>query len=154
MAYTPQYPESVLCDLACMILSNLTAYTTPCLELLKLEVEVIPIDNEGRYYPPQSRSVTAPTPTPYPSAPSKTVPALPLLVDAFAAAAAAAADSSKRKGHLHFLGSVFANLSTVSSSIERPLPLLKRTNTDSGRTEVLPFPSPPVFYQFFRLGKV
>jgi hypothetical protein len=59
-----QYPESVLCDLACMILSNITAYTAPCLELLKLEVEVTPIDDKGGYYPPQSRSVTAPPPHP------------------------------------------------------------------------------------------
>jgi len=146
MAYALQYPESVLCDLACMILSNFTAYTTPCLELLKLEVEVIPTDNEGGYYPPQSRSLTAPTPSPYPSAPSKTVPALPLLVDAFATAAT---EGSKRKGQLHFLGGVFANLSTVSSPIERLLPLLKRKSTDTRRTEVLPFPSPPPFYRFF-----
>ena len=129
-----------------MILSNLTAYTAPCLELLKLEVEVIPTGNEGGYYPPQSRSVTAPTPSPYPSSPSKTVPALPLLVDAFATTAT---EGSKRKGQLHFLGSVFSNLSTVSSLVERLLQLLKRKNTDTRRAEVLPFPSPPLFYRFF-----
>jgi hypothetical protein len=111
MNNTHQYPESVLCDLACMILSNITAYTTPCLELLKLEVEVTPMDDKGGYYPPQSRSVTAPPPSPYPSTSSKSVPALPLLVDAFATAST---EGSKRKGQLHFLGSVFANLSIVS----------------------------------------
>jgi hypothetical protein len=129
-----------------MILSNLTACTTPCLELLKLEVEIISIDDEGGYYPPQSRSVTAPTPSPYPSALPKTVPALPLLVDAFATAAAS---GGKRRGQLHFLGSVFANLSAIGSSIERLLLLLKRKNTNTRRMQVLPFPSPPFFYQFF-----
>ena len=114
MTYTLQYPESVLCDLACMILSNITAHTTPCVELLKLEVEITPTDDKGGYYTPQSRSVTAPPPAPYPSASTKSVPALPLLVDAFATATT---EGSKRKGQLHFLGSVFANLSIVSFAI-------------------------------------
>ena len=116
--YTFQYPESVLCDLACMILSNITAYTTTCAELLKLEVDVAPIDDNGGYYPPQSRSVTAPPPSPYPSASSKSVAALPLLVDAFSTSIT---EGSKRKGQLHFLGSVFANLSIVSLFDRTPL---------------------------------
>jgi len=145
MAYTLQYPESVLCDLACMILSNITAYTTPCLELLKLEVEITPIDDKGTYYPPQSRSVTAPPPSPYPSASSRTVSALPLLVDAFATAEA---EGRKRKGQLHFLASVFANLSTVGPSNRPLLSSLTRKNTDTRRTEVLPFPPPAFLYSF------
>jgi len=145
MTNTLQYPESVLSDLACMILSNITAHTTPCLELLKLEVEMIPIDDKGRYYTPQSRSVTAPPPTPYPSASMKSAPALPLLVDAFATAAT---EGSKRKGHLHFLGSVFANLSTVSLRSSIPLLSLKRKHTDTRRTEVLPFPPSALPYLF------
>jgi len=151
MTYTLQYPESVLCDLACMILSNITAHTTPCLELLKLEVEVTPINDKGGYYPPQSRSVTAPPPSPYPSASSKAVSALPLLVDAFATAAT---EGIKRKGQLHFLGSVFANLSTVSLRSSTPLLSLKRKNIDTRRTEVLPFPPSTLLYSSFCFGKI
>src|SRR5258706_3048909 len=128
MIYTLQYPESVLCDLACMILSNITAHTTPCVELLKLEVEITPMDDKGGYYTPQSRSVTAPPPAPYPSASTKSIPALPLLVDAFATATT---EGSKRKGQLHFLGSVFANLSIVSLRSGTPLLSLNRMSTDT-----------------------
>jgi hypothetical protein len=134
-----------------MILSNITAYTAPCSELLKLEVEVTPIDDKGGYYPAQSRSVTAPPPSPYPSASSKTVPALPLLVDAFASAAT---EGSKRKGRLHFLGSVFANLSIVSASIDIHFGSLNGKNTDTRRTEVLSFPPQTLLYSFFRFRKI
>lgn len=76
------------------------------------------------YYPTPSRSGTAPT---APEGEIRQVPALPLLVDAFVQGALVDENQDlekrKRKGQLHFLASVFANLTTVSLSFECPFPL-------------------------------
>lgn len=69
-----------------------------------------------RYYPTQSRSGTSPVPPLSLHCQTIDVAALPLLVDAFASSARVkTVDSkpSKREGELHFLASVFANLSVV-----------------------------------------
>ena len=107
----------MLSDLACMLLSNVSAHPGPCSALLNLEVDIIPLDADlsNGYYPIQSRCATSPPPGDYP--PSKPIKerALPLLVEAFAGSASIAKEKSDRKGQLHFLASVFANISGVRS---------------------------------------
>ena len=74
-------------------------------------------NSPSNYYPTQSRSGTCPAPVPYPTGDPKEELALPLLIDAFVQGAGLddEEDPNKRlrKGNLHFLASVFANLSTV-----------------------------------------
>ena len=121
----PQHPPSVLADLAAMLLSNLTAHDSVCARILDMHVAVVPdAALSGGYYPAHSRAATSPPPPP-PCAQGDTVdvPALPLLVDAFAASGS----GSARRGQLHFLASVFANLSAV-----RPLALRAPFRADSG----------------------
>ncbi|KAG6334564.1 hypothetical protein ID866_4519 [Astraeus odoratus] len=78
-------------------------------------ISTSPSTSNVSYYTPQSRSGTCPAPVPYPSAQPQEVLALPLLVDAFVHGASVdpSGDKSKRarKGDLHFLSSVFANIS-------------------------------------------
>jgi hypothetical protein len=66
------------------------------------------------YHPTQSRSGTCP---PTPAGDAREFSAVALLVDAFAQGAlvdeAQDIEKRKRRGQLHFLASVFANLSTV-----------------------------------------
>lgn len=66
------------------------------------------------FYPVQSRSGTSPLPPP---GDSQEVLAMPLLVDAFVQSALVnenqRLDERKRKGELHFLASVFANITMV-----------------------------------------
>ena len=111
-----QHPPSILADLAVMLLSNITAQTSTCATLLALKVPVIsnPSANPP-FYPPSSRSGTSPPPYPYPQGKETEVPALPLLVQAFVQGAKepAASEERTRKGDLHFLSSVFANVSMV-----------------------------------------
>jgi hypothetical protein len=68
----------------------------------------------GSFYSTQSRSETCPIP---PAGKSQDLLALPLLVDAFVEGALVDEQQDmgkrKRKGQLHFLATVFANLSTV-----------------------------------------
>lgn len=103
-----------------MLLSNLTASSTACAILLSMNISII-IDSSfpNSYYPTQSRCGTCPAPDPYPSGEAREALALPLLVDACIQGAQVdeSGDRSKRlrKGDLHFLASVFANLTTVSS---------------------------------------
>ncbi|CAG7851745.1 SubName: Full=Uncharacterized protein {ECO:0000313/EMBL:CCA71655.1} [Serendipita indica DSM 11827] len=106
-------PSSVLSDLACMLLSNITAQPGPCAALLKLEVDIIPLDNDTSkgYYPIQSRCATSPPPGNYPSSKPIKERALSLLVEAFAGSASIKKEDSDRKGQLHFLAGVFANIS-------------------------------------------
>lgn len=118
MLAVPQHPPSVLADLAAMLLSNLTAHSAACTALLKLTVPVVAHPSAAPpFYPPQSRSGTSPPPAPYPSAEPRDVPALPLLVHAFVQGATVDTSqdvaSRTRKGELHFLSSVFANISVV-----------------------------------------
>lgn len=110
-----------------MLLSNLTVSSSACSALLSLKVEVIPdTPAPGQYYSTQSRSGSCPAPVPYPEGETKEVSAIPLLVDAFVDATKVGAGNDdtakvgvsgtspvKRKGELHFLASVFANLTVV-----------------------------------------
>jgi len=99
-----------------MLLSNLTASPSACSALLSLKIPLVP-QADGSYYTPQSRSGSCPAPVPYPSEQPQDTLSLPLLIDAFVHGASIdqSRDESKRarKGDLHFLSSVFANISTV-----------------------------------------
>jgi hypothetical protein len=112
-----QNPDAILADLASMLLSNLTSASAACSTLLDLKVPVIPNPTRPKaYYTPQSRSGTCGPLTPYPPGEPRELPALPLLVDAFVQGAmvqAAGDKAAQRKGQLHFLASVFANLTVV-----------------------------------------
>ncbi|KZP30490.1 DUF383-domain-containing protein [Athelia psychrophila] len=111
-------PDSILADLASMLLSNLTATSTACSALLSLKVPVI-LDpkSSNPVFPVQSRCETCIAPVPYPSGTETEVLALPLLIDAFVEGAAvdpeADLSTRKRKGEAHFLSSVFANLTVA-----------------------------------------
>ncbi|EJF64058.1 hypothetical protein DICSQDRAFT_159976 [Dichomitus squalens LYAD-421 SS1] len=108
--------QATLADLASMLLSNVTAHGGACNVLLSLKVSVLPDPKSPiKVFPVDSRSMTCPAPVPYPSSEPKEVLALPLLVDAFVKAASVTEEREKRlfKGDLHFLASVFANISTV-----------------------------------------
>ncbi|KAF9244125.1 hypothetical protein BU15DRAFT_71690 [Melanogaster broomeanus] len=111
-------PDAILADLASMLLSNLTSSSSACAALLNFEIPIIPttsIASPASYYPPQSRSGTCSAPLPYPSTEPKQLLALPLLIEAFVQTAVDSLDDKSkrsRKGDLHFLSSVFANIST------------------------------------------
>ncbi|KAG8891925.1 hypothetical protein FRC01_014444, partial [Tulasnella sp. 417] len=108
------HPPSLCAELASMILSNLTAHVAPCNTILDLKIPVV-VDPSipGGFYPTNSRCATSPTPTLPAKPPTQEVQAFPLLLDAFAQAASEDPNASpQRKAKLHFLASVFANLST------------------------------------------
>ena len=101
-----------------MLLSNVTAAAGPCATLLTLTISVLPNPNSPLgVFPVDSRSGTSSAPVPYPAGEPKEVLALPLLIDAFVKASRVTEeeDRDKRpfKADLHFLASVFANLTTV-----------------------------------------
>ncbi|KAF8552878.1 DUF383-domain-containing protein [Imleria badia] len=110
-------PDAILADLASMILSNLTSSSAACAALLSLQIQVVPLTPTASpisYHPIQSRSATCSAPVPYPSIDPHQVHALPLLVDAFVQGASLDSNPNSerlRKGDLHFLSSVFANIS-------------------------------------------
>ncbi|KAG1738879.1 uncharacterized protein EDB91DRAFT_1137061 [Suillus paluster] len=109
--------DSILADLASMLLSNLTASSSPCAALLALKVPIISTPSSSSpFFPTQSRSGTCSAPVPYPSGEPQDILALPLLIDTFVHGASidpsGDLSSRKRKGELHFLASVFANIST------------------------------------------
>lgn len=111
-------PHAILADLASMLLSNLTTSSAACNILLNLQITIIPDKRlPNGVYTVDSRSASCPAPVPYPSGGEISVPALPLLVDAFVQGATIGdikdLEKRKRKGELHFLANVFANL-TVS----------------------------------------
>lgn len=113
-----QNPQATLADLAAMLLSNLTTSASTCAALLSMKISVIADKSSSvSIYPTQSRSGTCAAPVPYPAGDELKVDALPLLLDAFVRGANAEliVEKEKRgqKGELHFLSSVFANLSTV-----------------------------------------
>ncbi|THU78941.1 DUF383-domain-containing protein [Dendrothele bispora CBS 962.96] len=111
-------PQSILADLASMLLSNLTASSTACSTVLSMKVTVIANEKlPNGFYASQSRSGTCAAPVSYPSGEEREVLALPLLLDAFVQGAQLVnegEDLSKRnrKGNLHFMASVFANLTS------------------------------------------
>lgn len=101
-----------------MLLSNLTTSPRSCTALLTLQIPVLRTSTSaGPFYPTQSRAGTCAAPVPYPTGDETNVPALPLLVDAFVKGAnidpSVPLDKRPRKSELHFLASVFANLSMV-----------------------------------------
>ncbi|KAI0357988.1 DUF383-domain-containing protein [Trametes cingulata] len=111
-------PQAILADLASMLLSNLSAASSVCTALLSLKISLLPDPNSPlKWFPVDSRCGTCPAPVPYPKEEPKEALALPLLIDAFVKAAPGVekVDPEKRthKGDLHFLASVFANLSTT-----------------------------------------
>jgi hypothetical protein len=118
-------PHSILADLASMLLSNLTATTTPCSILLSMKIKVI-VDSRlsNSFYPINSQCGSCPAPVPYPLGEVKEVAALSLLIDAFVEGAQLTEDLSKRtrKAELHFLSNVFANMTMVR--IDRHLQLI------------------------------
>ncbi|KAK2462246.1 hypothetical protein APHAL10511_005742 [Amanita phalloides] len=107
-------PQAVLSDLAAMLLSNLTSSSVACAAIASMKIQVIPEPClAGQCFPIQSRCGSCPAPVPYPSNEPYEVQALPLLIESFVQGAQIEEDPSKRmrKGKLHFLAGVFANLS-------------------------------------------
>jgi len=138
-----QNPEAVLADLASMLLSNLTASSAACSALLSLNILVVEDSASAvPLYPTQSRCGTCAAPVPYPSGDPSEVLALPLLVDAFVQGAqvdlSADSTSQKRKGELHFLSSVFANLSVVCTSDPQANTRINTVISDPGWSYLLP----------------
>jgi hypothetical protein len=113
-----------------MLLSNITASPRSLTALLDLRVAVLLTPSSaGRFYPTQSRAGSCAPPVPYPAGDEINVPVLPLLVDAFVQGASidpsVPLDKRPRKSALPFLASVFANLTTVPSTISySPCPRL------------------------------
>lgn len=96
-----------------MLLSNITANPAACSVILDLKIPVAPnLSMPGDFYPVNARSATAVAPNIPADAPSLELPALALLLDAFVQGAST---TTERKAPLHFLASVFANITTVSS---------------------------------------
>lgn len=117
-----QSPQAVLADLASMLLSNLSSSSVICAAIASMTIQVVPEPKlAGQCFPVQSRCGSCPAPVPYPSKEPYSVPALSLLIDAFVQGAQAEEDLSKRlrKGKLHFLAGVFANLSAVRTHLVR-----------------------------------
>ena len=90
-----------------------------------MKISIIPDRKDSElFYPVQSRSGTSPLPPP---GDSQEVFAMPLLVDAFVQGALIDENQKlserKRKGELHFLASVFANITTVGF-VDQTLPRL------------------------------
>ena len=97
-----------------MILSNISNQASTCAALIALKVPVLQTPGStAPFYPPLSRAATSPPPSPYPSGNTVEVEALPLLAQAFVQGAEVGGEK-KREGNLHFLATVFANISTVS----------------------------------------
>lgn len=99
-----------------MILSNISSSSVTCAAITSVTIQVVPEPKlASQCFPVQSRCGSCPAPVPNPSNETLDVPALPLLIDAFVQGAQIEEDLSKRvrKGKLHFLASVFANLSAV-----------------------------------------
>ncbi|KAG6900626.1 hypothetical protein C0993_007300 [Termitomyces sp. T159_Od127] len=118
-----------------MLLSNLTSSSAACSTLISLHVSIIP---GTELYATQSRCGTSPPPDPYPSGEEKDVLALPLLLDAFAAVTTDSDPSKrKRKGDLHFLASVFANISVVRKCYHSMREILNVTKAPAGRNFLL-----------------
>jgi hypothetical protein len=124
-----QNPQATLADLATMLLSNLSVSASVTSALISMKIPIIPDRKDPElFYAVQSRSGTSPLPPP---GDSTEVLAMPLLVDAFIQGALVdenqKLDERKRKGELHFLASIFANITTVGS-VDQTTPKL---GTDS-----------------------
>lgn len=98
-----------------------------------MRIPIIPDRKDPEsFYPVQSRSGTSPLPPP---GNSLEVPVMPLLVDAFTQGAlvdeSQELDERKRKGQLHFLASVFANITTVGPADKPSLKLITESCVDA-----------------------
>ncbi|KAG9008649.1 hypothetical protein FRB94_013056 [Tulasnella sp. JGI-2019a] len=132
-------PSSVMAELASMLLSNLTAHSTPCNTLFSMTIHVSEHSTlPGGFYAVGSRCSTAPPPSIPADARKRELTALPLLLDAFVDGAATDMSltqdkTPRRKAKLHFLASVFANFSTIPAgrlfflTPRPPSPLQDRT---------------------------
>jgi hypothetical protein len=110
-----QNSQATLADLATMLLSNLSVSASVTSALISMKISIIPDRKDPElFHPIQSRSGTSPLSPP--GDPTEIL-ALPLLVDAFIQAALVdenqRLDERKRKGELHFLATVFANITMV-----------------------------------------
>ncbi|KAL1748159.1 hypothetical protein HDZ31DRAFT_79862 [Schizophyllum fasciatum] len=116
--------QATLADLGAMLLSNLTAGAAACSALTTLEIPVLPDSSAPKGAPPSAalfpvdaRCGSCPAPVPYPQGEPRSVRALPLLLDAFVQGAQLSdtddPEKRPRKSALHFLASVFANLSAT-----------------------------------------
>lgn len=128
-----------------MILSNITSSASTATTLLSLTVSTVPDPKSSvGYYTTQSRSGTSAPPVPYPSSEPQEILALPLLVDAFIQGTVVDDENDPekrpRKANLHFLASVFANVSIVRPFVgfgrdeHRPV-----TRLDSSGKNVFPY---------------
>ena len=132
-----------------MLLSNLTVSASVTSALVSMKIPIIPNYKDlESFYPVQSRSGTSPLPPP---GDSHEVLAMPLLVDAFVQSALVdedqRLDERKRKGQLHFLASVFANITMVIGFADHHFLSLSLTvvQSQTGRAFFLtPFPSKPL----------
>ena len=102
-----------------MLLSNLTAFPAPCNILSELSVPIILHSSiPGGYYTSASRSGTSLKPNVPPGVKETSISALPLLLHAFVDVVSAIGGKDNKgglwKGNLHFLASVFSNITTVS----------------------------------------
>jgi hypothetical protein len=98
-----------------MILANLSGATGPTVStLVALTIPVASGANpEDGVLAILARCGSCPAPAPRVNTSSRDTLALPLLVDAFVDGARLRETGTGRKGNLHFLASVFANLSAV-----------------------------------------
>ena len=121
-------PSAVMADLACMLLANATGFQTTAIALSQLTIPLLPLPSAATpYYPPLSRCGSAVSQNPYPEGSPKSTSALAVLVDAFVRAAVVSVTESEdggetivrgdpgRKADLHFLASVFTNVTRVSA---------------------------------------
>ena len=113
-----QDPQAAHADLAAMLLSNLSTSASVISILLSMKIPIITDRKDSRvFYPTKSRSGTSPFP---PSGDSRDISAMPLLVDAFVRSALVDETQKlgeiNRKGELHFLANVFANVTAVGFS--------------------------------------
>ncbi|KAG8718320.1 hypothetical protein FRC08_005466 [Ceratobasidium sp. 394] len=118
------HPQALLADLACMTLSNITVNPSAIQKLLSLKIRM------GGNHPIAARSATAPGPPSDPMAIAREEDAITLLVDAFIDAATVPGgpkEQRKRKGDLHFLASVFANITVAPAGRLSLLSVRKQT---------------------------
>ncbi|KAF9266715.1 DUF383-domain-containing protein [Marasmius fiardii PR-910] len=116
-------PQSICAELAAMLLSNLSASSSACATLLSMKVAIIANEKvQNGFFATQSRSGSCTAPVPYPTGEEQEILALPLLLDAFVQGAQVdeIQDLSKRarKGSLHFLASIFGNLTSSPTGRE------------------------------------
>ncbi|KIM33022.1 hypothetical protein M408DRAFT_326691 [Serendipita vermifera MAFF 305830] len=141
--------DSLLSDLACMLLSNATCQPATCRALIGLDVEVIPTTMDGAsptLYASQSRCPTSPPPNPLPNGVARKERALSLLVNAFSESPT---PGTKRKGQLHFLATVFANISGQREGREfllsphRPIATTEDKGSEVALASLIPFTEHP-----------